>query len=49
MVINPGSTSTKVDVFDGEKEVHSMNIEPPAEELKKFVDINEQLPSEKLP
>ncbi|WP_251613195.1 butyrate kinase [Senimuribacter intestinalis] len=48
LVINPGSTSTKVAVFDGEKEVHSMNIDHPAEELKKFVDINEQLPFRKV-
>ena len=48
LVINPGSNSTKVAVLDGEKELHSMNIDHPAEELKKFVDINEQMPFRKV-
>ncbi len=43
LVINPGSTSTKVAIYDGEKELHTQSIDHPAEELKKFKEINEQL------
>lgn len=43
LVINPGSTSTKVAIYDGEQEVHRQNIVHPAEELKKFAEINDQL------
>ena len=49
LVINPGSTSTKVAVFDGEKEVHSMNIDHPAEELKSLWISMSSCLSEKLP
>ena len=43
LVINPGSTSTKVAIYDGEKELNTCSIDHPAEELKKFTDINDQL------
>lgn len=43
LVINPGSTSTKVAIYDGEKELHTQSIDHPAEELKKFKDINDQM------
>lgn len=43
LVINPGSTSTKVAVYDGKQEVHSQTIDHPAEELKKFKEIGDQL------
>lgn len=43
LVINPGSTSTKVAIYDGEKELNTCSIEHSAEELKQFQDINDQL------
>lgn len=43
LVINPGSTSTKVAIYDGEKELHTQSLDHPAEELKKFKEINDQL------
>lgn len=43
LVINPGSTSTKVAIYDGETEIHSQSIDHPAEELKKYKEINDQL------
>ena len=43
LVINPGSTSTKVAIYDGEKEVNTCSIDHSAEELKDFKEINDQL------
>ena len=43
LVINPGSTSTKAAVYDGEKEIHSGTILHSAEELAEFPEINDQL------
>ena len=43
-VVNPGSTSTKVGLFEGEKKIFSSNVSHDAEELKKFTDIMDQLP-----
>lgn len=43
LVINPGSTSTKVAIYDGEKELNTQSIDHTAEELKKYKDINDQL------
>lgn len=40
--INPGSTSTKVAVFEDEKVLHEVSILHDLEELKKFQDINDQ-------
>ncbi len=42
LAINPGSTSTKVAVFDGEKAIFSENITHEAEELKKYKEIVDQ-------
>ncbi len=42
LVINPGSTSTKVAVFDGEKEVFSKTLRHSSEELKKFPHVIDQ-------
>ena len=36
LVINPGSTSTKVAIYDGEKEINTSSSDHPAEELKAF-------------
>lgn len=43
LVINPGSTSTKVAVFDGEKEINTLTLNHSAEELSKYKSINDQL------
>ena len=42
--INPGSTSTKIAMFEGEKEIFSRNISHDAEKLKEFKEISDQLP-----
>lgn len=42
LVINPGSTSTKVSYFDDEKEVYTEKLEHSIEELKKFQKIFDQ-------
>lgn len=44
LVINPGSTSTKVGVFDGERAVFTVNVAHDASELAAFADVSEQLP-----
>ena len=41
--VNPGSTSTKIAVFQGEDTVFSKNISHDAEKLKKFKEIRDQL------
>ncbi len=43
-VINPGSTSTKIALFENDKKVFSANVEHSAEELKKYKEITDQLP-----
>ena len=43
-VINPGSTSTELSLFEDEKEVKSARILHPVEELRKFNRVLEQLP-----
>ncbi|MEO0230002.1 MAG: butyrate kinase, partial [candidate division WOR-3 bacterium] len=42
LVINPGSTSTKVALFKNEEQLFSENITHPAEELSKFHRIIDQ-------
>ena len=42
LAINPGSTSTKIAVFDGTDEVYVKNIKHSAEELKDFTNIFDQ-------
>lgn len=44
LVINPGSTSTKVGLFDGETPVFTVNVAHEASELAKFAGVSEQLP-----
>ncbi len=44
IVLNPGSTSTKIAVFDGLTKRFSVNIDHPAAELEAFADIVDQLP-----
>ena len=43
-VINPGSTSTKVGLFDGERAVFTVNVAHEASELAKFAGVSDQLP-----
>lgn len=40
--INPGSTSTKIAMFEGDKEVFSKNVSHDAEKLKEFKEIRDQ-------
>ena len=42
LVINPGSTSTKIAVYDNEKEILSSNISHSTKELSEFKCINDQ-------
>jgi butyrate kinase len=43
LVINPGSTSTKISIFEDEKEIFSKKIDHPVEELAVFKKISDQL------
>ncbi|MBC7361598.1 MAG: butyrate kinase [Candidatus Aminicenantes bacterium] len=42
LVINPGSTSTKIAVFDDENEIFKVNISHPLEEIQKYPKIIDQ-------
>ena len=44
LVINPGSTSTKITVFEDEKQLFEENIFHDAPQLLKFSHVNEQIP-----
>ena len=43
IAVNPGSTSTKVAVFDNDKKRFSVNVSHPVSELKQFQEIVDQL------
>ena len=43
LTINPGSTSTKIAIFDGEKEIYSKTLRHAASELSKYTHIVDQL------
>ena len=45
--INPGSTSTKIALFENEKKIYSANVSHDSEELAKFTNISDQLPYRK--
>jgi len=47
LVINPGSTSTKIAIYEDEKEIWSKTIEHSKEELSKFKRFQTSLNSEK--
>ena len=47
LTVNPGSTSTKVGCFEGEKELFTVNVSHEAEKLKEFKTISDQLPYRK--
>lgn len=42
LIVNPGSTSTKIAVYDDEQEVFAQNITHPAEEIARFPRIVDQ-------
>ena len=42
LAINPGSTSTKISVFEDEKELFTRNLDHPAAELAPFANVAEQ-------
>ena len=44
LVINPGSTSTKVGVFDGDCEVFTKNVAHEASKLAEFSSVSDQMP-----
>lgn len=44
LTINPGSTSTKIALFEGENCLYSKNVSHEAKELEKFQSMSEQLP-----
>lgn len=47
LTINPGSTSTKIAVFEGEKAIYSKNVSHDAAELAKYKEVSDQLPYRK--
>ncbi|SCY37549.1 butyrate kinase [Pseudobutyrivibrio sp. AR14] len=47
LTINPGSTSTKVGFFNGEKLEFSVNVSHDAEKLAEFASVSDQLPYRK--
>jgi butyrate kinase len=46
-VINPGSTSTKIALFENDKELFSANVNHDAAKLKEFKEISDQFPYRK--
>lgn len=47
LVMNPGSTSTKIGVFENDKNIFERNITHSADELKLYATITEQMPFRK--
>jgi len=45
--INPGSTSTKIALFENDKKVYAVNVTHDAEKLKEFKEISDQYPYRK--
>jgi butyrate kinase len=43
LAINPGSTSTKIAIFENDREIYRETIDHPPEELRKFREIQDQL------
>ncbi|MCK4334776.1 butyrate kinase [candidate division WOR-3 bacterium] len=42
LAVNPGSTSTKIAVYEGEKELFSVNLTHPADQIAKYAKIMDQ-------
>ena len=47
LAINPGSTSTKIALFENDREIFSSNISHDAVKLRKFCEISDQFPYRK--
>ena len=47
LAINPGSTSTKIALFENDKEIFSVNVSHDAAKLKEFREISDQFPYRK--
>ena len=47
LAINPGSTSTKIALFENDTEIFSVNVSHDAARLKEFREISDQLPYRK--
>ncbi len=47
IVLNPGSTSTKVSLYEDDKQIFSESLDHPASELARFINIVDQLPYRK--
>ena len=47
LVINPGATSTKIAVFDGENEIFRSSVEHAAQDLAHFEHVADQMPYRK--
>ena len=43
--INPGSTSTKIALFENDKKLYSVNVTHDAEKLNEFKEISDQYPT----
>ena len=46
--VNPGSTSTKIAVFDGEKKVYSANVSHDSKVLEEYKTLEDQLAYRKV-
>ena len=44
LTINPGSTSTKIALFEGEECLYSQTVSHEAKELEQYASMSEQLP-----
>lgn len=44
LVVNPGSTSTKIGLFDGDREVFSKTVDHDAAKLAEFPTVSDQMP-----
>lgn len=44
LTINPGSTSTKISVFEGKKAIFTKNVSHDASELARYREVSDQLP-----
>ena len=42
LAINPGATSTKASIYEGETEVFTENITHPIEEIQKYKEVADQ-------
>ncbi|MBQ1652798.1 MAG: butyrate kinase, partial [Bacteroidales bacterium] len=42
LIINPGATSTKASIFEGETEIFTENIKHPIEEIQQYKEVADQ-------